>query len=458
MVDVPVANSVAKVHNWLMGWMDEDGGLHSPVIHKFGSVVQGYPKIVSMIRMDNIEDSTWHQSMAVLAYATLYKKTGDKKFLKIAERMADRLVSLQIEDGSYKNSNFEHDSDPFRNNKCVIHQAFPDIALLEMFEILKRQKYLRSAKGNLDNFLLETLFDRKNKIFFNFERSRSHTANMTSVAIEALVKLAKITGDDSYLSHAKNNGDWICRIFNGQYVPYADHRENIEPLPFYNGITLQGLDDLFYATKDVKYLNLMKAIVKYLRESTDTETGFFYHRKVGKSVVKRPQYVAASGIILWNVLNSMKCGVKFPINDYIKNLNGRIYSSGGIGSYIGYGNWEDIFPCPAWVAMAFAGLCEYVDEKSLQKVDFDSVEFNNFRIEKAGYNLIDEKNFLTLEKNGKVIWKANKKEEVPDVNKIKAFYEKDVLLAKITNAMIKTVVGNKIIYPIAKKTQKIIGC
>jgi hypothetical protein len=344
----------------------------------------------------------------------------------------------------------------------VIHQAFPDIALLEMYDILKKQRYLKCAKDNVDTYLLVTLFDEKNKIFFDFERSRSHTANMTSVGIEALVRLYNVTCDDSYLTHAKNNGDWIYSIFNGQYVPYSDNKggiqpqDDIQPLAFYNGITLQGLDDLFYATRDEKYLKLIKVILGYLLESTDPKTGFFYHRKVGSDIVQYPQYVAASGIILWNVLKSMKCGASFPIQAYIKNLNNHVYPSGGIRSYIGYGGWEDILPCPAWVSMAFAALCEYEDEKNLQEANFN-VRFKGCVVKSKDYTLVDEREFVTLKRDGEVMWCANKKEEVPEVNKIKAFYQKDILLTKMTNAAIKVVVGNKVLHSMARKVLELAG-
>jgi len=459
---IDVSPEINRISSWLETWMDGDGGIHGPVIHKVGRVLLPYPHNVQLLRFDNIEDTTWTQSIAAIGYVELYKKTKDKKTLDVAERIAGRLLELQRKDGSFDHAAFEHDSDPFRkNSKPLVHQAYPDIALLRLYEAetaggkitggkAGAKKYLRAAERNI-GFLIGNYFDKSAGTFRSSLVSKVHMANMASVAIEALLRLYKINGDDSLLKIAESCGDWLYKLFNGNFVPYGDYNEHTNPLTLYNAITLQGLDDLYFETKDRKYFKLVNGILKFLLQSYDKSTGFYFHRIENGKMVKYPQYVAASGIMLWNIMEATKTGVKCDVTPHAASLKSAVYPNGGVPSYIGYGEWQDCFPCPAWVAMAFLGLVAYagkpeisgkMNEKTNPKTNkkTNGAGFKSFAKEWGGYSFLDEKDKFTLIKNGEIIWRAEKTEEVPETNKIEAFYQKNTLLQ---HAVGKTVKGLK---------------
>ena len=80
---VDVADEISKIHSWILSWMDKDGGIHGPIIHKVGTVLRPYPHKAQYLRFDNIEDTTWTQSMALVGYVELYNKTKSKKFRQV---------------------------------------------------------------------------------------------------------------------------------------------------------------------------------------------------------------------------------------------------------------------------------------------------------------------------------------------------------------------------------------
>lgn len=435
MKKIEVNNEINRIHSWLLSWIDNSGAVHGPVLHKRSMVFQGWLHLEPMTRVDSIKETTWTQALALIAYTEVYKKSKNKEIFSLCKKIAKKLVFMQKKNGSYSNANFEHDTNPkMQNSSALIHQSTPNIALLRFYEINNNPEIVEVVKKSVSFLLSERYYNNKNGLFRNFEgaNSMSHTINMISVALESLVRLGKLTKDEKYINIAKTHAEWLLKQFKKDYFPYSDYEEEYEPLPFYNGITLQGLDDIYDYTHDKRYLILIRKIIKYLKESIDPETGFLYHRKTERGIKRFPQYIAALGLILWNILEVKKYGFDFPIDKLISNLKEKVSLNGGIHSYYGYDNWRDIFPSPCWVIMSFLALVSYSDKISLEKLSFKKQI-----IKKGSFVIIDEKDRLTLKKNNKILWLAKKKSDLPIINKIKSYYQKCLLLDSITRPLLR---------------------
>lgn len=348
--------------------------------------------------MFNIHDDTWAQSPIINGYLNIFRKSCDRRWLKKAEVAADLLIRrLDSTTGKYRYAGWENDK-----STTLAHCALADCALLNMSAVMremgersKSTKYMKATKVNIDRYLIAILWNPKMQTFrfgdldpySPFEER--YIANMNSIAIEALVKLSRLTGDRRYLKqYAIPAGRWLLTqqvktegIENGG-ICYS-HNEPRVLIAIYTALALRGLDDLYLETGDNAYIEMMKKASKHLIALRDPETKLFYHGVFNGEILRYPQFVAGAGIILKALNDTMRASDnRYDLNTTIEAVLKKQLPIGGFSNFVGYNTpqngrkkgmgylvWEDIIPVVGWNGYLFEFLSEILPDNILLTED-----------------------------------------------------------------------------------------
>jgi len=254
----------------------------------------------------------------------------------------------------------------------------------ELGQTGESKKYVNAAKLNIDKYLIKVLWNSRIHAFQfgDFDPysplEKRYIANMNSVAVEALVKLSRLTEDMRYLKeYAIPVGQWLLTqqiettgIENGG-ISYS----HIEPrvlIAIYTALALRGLDDLYLETGDKTYVEMMVKASKHLINLRDPRTKLFYHGVFNGEILEYPQFVAGAGIILKALNDTMNVSnKKYSLNTTVEAILKRQLSIGGFHNFVGYntpqngrkkgrGNlvWEDVVPVVGWNGYLFEFLSE----------------------------------------------------------------------------------------------------
>jgi len=378
-----IRNSCCSLMTWLETWKNEEGAYLGFVVHR-----------CDLKRMFNIHDDTWAQSPIINGYLNIFKKSYDRRLLKRAEIAADLLVKrLDSRTGKYKYAGWENDK-----STTLAHCALADCALLnisavmkEMGERSKSKKYMKAAKSNIDKYLIEVLWNPRMQAFRfgDFDPyspfKERYIANMNSIAIEALVKLSRLTYDKIYLKqYAIPVGRWLLTqqvktkgIENGG-ISYS-HNQTRVLIAIYTALALRGLDDLYLETGDRAYVEIMEKASKHLNDLRDQKTKLFYHGVFNGEILKYPQFIAGAGIILKALNDTMKASnQRYDLNTTIEAILKRQLPIGGFSNFVGYSTpqngrkkgigylvWEDMIPVVGWNGCLFEFLSEILSDEIL---------------------------------------------------------------------------------------------
>ncbi len=371
-----ILNSCCSLMSWLETWKNKEGAYLGFVVHR-----------CDLKRMFNIHDDTWAQSPIINGYLNIFKKSYDRQWLKRAEIAADLLVErLDSRTGKYKYAGWENDK-----STTLAHCALADCALLNMSAVMsemgersKNKKYMKAAKLNIDKYLTKILWNPEIPAFQfgDFDpyssSEKRYIANMNSVAVEALVKLSRLTDSKRYLrEYAIPVGQWLLTqqvetkgIENGG-ISYS----HIEPrvlIAIYTALAMRGLDDLYLETGDKAYVEMMEKASKHLLNMRDPKTKLFYHGVFNKEILRYPQFVAGAGIILKALNDTMSVSNRrYDLNMIIDAILKKQLPIGGFRNFIGYDTpqngrkkgrgylvWEDVIPIVGWNGCLFEFLSE----------------------------------------------------------------------------------------------------
>jgi len=155
----------------------------------------------------------WRYQGLIEGFVSLYKKTGQKKFLNEAAKCGDFILSGTKSDGSFLNDHFE--DNPSFGRRSLVHDAAVDIGLLKLAFLLREKKYsykkyLFAAMNNLENVLFPYFFDKEEKTFRQYEigtyylKENLFVPNKICTAIELLLILYNKGKKKTYLKLAEN--------------------------------------------------------------------------------------------------------------------------------------------------------------------------------------------------------------------------------------------------------------
>jgi hypothetical protein len=375
-----IAGSVARLLAWLESWKTKTGAYNGYVIHR-----------LNLKRMILIHDTPWSQAPMINSFLNLYHKTNNEWWLKKAIEAGNLQAGRLNSESKYIFAG--HEDDQFCG---LVHNAMANCALLDLARTLLEenskhharlgQKYVHIVELNTARFLIEKLWVDEKGAFKVAERDYyslrvdRFVANMNSVAVENLIKLSILTGKKEYADHAKRVGEWLLSLqihsestlLDGA-IPYQEPRSNTF-VSIYTALSMRGLDDLYFLTKDKRYLESMLAVARNLMRFRDPKYKLFYHAFQNGSLKEYPLFVAGAGIILKAIDDvSRVCGETFSLDNTLNTILGLQLSNGGFPNFRGYnstGNnrkngdgslvWEDVVPTVGWNSHLLEYLTRYV--------------------------------------------------------------------------------------------------
>lgn len=367
-----ISNALSKQLSWIRTWKNQKGAYNGYVVHRF-----------NLKRMFRIHDTPWSQGPIINGYLNLYETTSNKKWLEEAIIAAELQCNRIQETGQYNYAGFEDD-----RFSSLVHNSLANNALLDLANLLTNEgkehlakKYIDIAKKNIDLYLLKNLWDEKfgafkfNKIDYYSPKVDRFVTNMNSVAVESLIKLSNLSKEDNYNQYALRVGEWILNeqiISNGiedggiNYENYYEPNQSTVLVSIYTALSMRGLDDLYILTDDSRYLEMMEKAANHLIQIKDHNTKLFYQLILDGKIIKYPQFIAGSGIILKALDDTEKISkAKYEYGDTLKTLLNKQLPNGGFPNFIGYFGsyihnsdhfeevWEDIVPIMGWNAHLF---------------------------------------------------------------------------------------------------------
>lgn len=390
-----ISKALIKQISWLQTWKTTKGAYNGYVVHRY-----------DLKRMFKIHDTPWSQGPIINGYINLYAKIQDKKWLKEAISAADLQCQRLQNTGEYTYAGFEDD-----RFSSLVHNSLANCALLDLAEIMIKngmnaEKYLKTVKFNIDNYIIGQLWDEEFGAFkFSFTDFYSQdkvrfVVNMNSVAAESLIKLSYLTDEKKYQKYAIRIGEWILKeqmnsnnLENGG-INYSQVQPRVL-IAIYTALAMRGLDDLFDLTNDIRYFEMIKNAAEHLMNLKDPETKLFYHALIDGELIKYPEFIAGSGIIFKALDDAEKVtGITYDYEDSLNAIIDYQLSNGGFSNFIGYrfyGDkkievWEDITPIIGWNTHLFEFLTRKIE-------NFESTTYS-----KSNNNYL-KKNFYYAEGN-----------------------------------------------------------
>jgi hypothetical protein len=373
--DEQISEALSKQISWLQTWKTKKGAYNGYVVHRFG-----------LKRMFKIHDTPWSQGPIINGYLNLYQKTKDDNWLQEAIQAADLQCKRLHKTGKYIYAGFEDD-----RFSSLVHNSLANCALLDLAKVLtdegddeKGWGYLKTVKENIERYIIGVLWDDKFGAF-KFSEIDYYTpdvirfvVNMNSVAVESLIKLSSLTGEKKYHSHAIRVGEWLVteQIKSSGLENGGINYSQVQPrvlISIYTALAMRGIDDLYYLTKDQRYLEMMRNAANHLLNLIDPQTKLFYHAILNGELVKYPQFIAGAGIILKALDDAEKLtGEKFGY-DTLSAILKTQHPNGGFPNFIGYRfenddrneAWEDKVTVIGWNAHIFEFLTRKVGKDFL---------------------------------------------------------------------------------------------
>jgi hypothetical protein len=402
-----LVQALSNLWAWLSTWLDERGGVHSYIVHHHRDNL----KILS--------PDTWTQAPCILGLLRIYQKTGNKKWLGLAVKLCDYLVeTYQKPLHVYKNSN--HERKPLGRPE-IIHNAIASYALLEVAKEIKNQgeewhPYYKTAKDNVENFLLKRWDENIGSPISFYHGKPSHIHNMSSATILAFAALSEIEEKEIYIKkYCKKIGRYIlyCQIKKGKLAgayPYVNTLKSYRTL--YTLITCLGLAKLYEKTNNREFLVSVSNAAQNLSNFIDPQTSLIchFHRK------GYPQWVPDT-LLFIRIVEWLKNQGVAAFNDsqrIMQKVLSMQYRSGGFPLSLGFEDlhykrglpskpqikrWRDVLPTPNWNAWNFWMLSELLPKNSHPNEPNITFPFTleTDKEEKEGpYRIIEDLNKVTF--------------------------------------------------------------
>jgi hypothetical protein len=180
-----VADAVAGIDRWLTAIRVETPtpGYGGPVVHWWNHSLA--------YRGTGLD---WRYEGIIDGYLTLWRRTGNSRWLARARRAGDDIVAGQLPEGNYRNSAFE--LNPATGG--TPHEVAADVGLLSLTIALgevEGRQYFEAAQRNLDSYLFGRLWDDRSNTLRDGVDVESFVPNKAATFVEAVLLLSEATDD-----------------------------------------------------------------------------------------------------------------------------------------------------------------------------------------------------------------------------------------------------------------------
>lgn len=367
--------ATANLLSWLNTWRQEDGAYNGWVVHRF-----------DLKRLKYIHDTPWEQTPIIDGLLNLYKTTGNETYYNLAKDSVKLQISrMDNQTGMFDYAGFEDD-----RFSSLVHNALADCSLLSFAEQCKdedadiKDDALKTVKLNLDKYFMGVLYVESAEAFkFNFTdfywpNEDRFVANMNSVAVEALLRYAALTGETYYREIAMKTLKSVTDLFCDKEgavsyggIGYA----NTHPewyISIYTALALRGLCEAYKVRQDEQLKKILIASAEHLLRYT--QDAYFCHAIYNTEEIPYPYWIAGGGMILKGINDVERTlGITFDVDANVERILSHQLKCGGVSSFIKYNSkdnhrrvdrpdvrvWEEIAPGPPWNAHLFEYLSRF---------------------------------------------------------------------------------------------------
>lgn len=367
--------AVAHGFSWLETWRN-GGGYGGPVVHYWND---------SFTYIGPRRD--WRIEGLMGAFLNLHsrvKKNADHSlWLNRAIDLGEHVLSHQREDGAYLFSEFEET--PSFWHAAQPHESAVNNGLLLLAETLHSQnnalgkKFMDAAQKNVDGVLIPRFWNSAEKTLQQYQRGQFDKApnlfvpNKIATAIETLVRLSKMTENDSYLhyaedaaqmilSHQASDDDAAGGIFQ------SNEKEKI--ITLYTARCVRPLVLLYQETRQKTFARAAKNAAAYVARMQNDSGGFDFGSLRDGSRITFPRFVAGSGemMLAFSSVDSFEKEKKFAREWLLAHQ----HANGGFSTFEGiaqkntletkerFHSWKDELPVVGWNDKVLRALSEDV--------------------------------------------------------------------------------------------------
>ena len=323
----------------------------------------------------------WRYEGILQGYLCLYEKTRQERWLAKARQAGDDLLNGQLPCGNFRNSEFEHNP----GTGGTPHEAACDLALLKLAQALKAaqrpgwQAYLQAAERNLRGFVLDVLWDRTRRYFWNTSADPAFTPNKSATIVEALLAWLPLAEEvDRMSTYILPTLDAIldCQAHDpgGRLDGAIDQGRGVGQVsgryfPLYIARCIPALAQGYEHTGQERYLEAARRALGFILRQRLPDGSFPQVVYANGRENRYPQWIAGSGDILraMEILKPYMAEID-PEPTLAWLLAGRL-PSGGVRTAHGFArrgvfparsplpDFRDVLPACGWVDKAFRTLC-----------------------------------------------------------------------------------------------------
>lgn len=213
--------------------------------------------------------AVFNTGQVILGWCRAFIETRDERYLRAAQRAGEWLIEVQHSDGGWHLASSETET------TLHAYDARTAWSLLEIYKITGEQKYLESARRQLNWVLGRQVtsgwFD--NNAFFVFEGNWTdpHTHTIAYV-MEGLLESYLIVRDEKYLEATQKAADKLLRIFELKKFMAGQFDQNWRTDVTYSCLTgnaqIAGVWlKLFQITHDTRYLSAALKLNDYTKST-----------------------------------------------------------------------------------------------------------------------------------------------------------------------------------------------
>jgi hypothetical protein len=294
----------------------------------------------------------WRYEGIVAGYLTLYRSSGEPRWLDKAIQAGQDLADGQLLDGHFQNSGFERNPE----TGGTPHEAAADVALLLLALELREsqpvvsQRFRDAARLNLDEYWLGKLWHGPSMTLWDRPGVPSFVANKAATFVDALLLLSEVTHDDELVErYAIPTADRILdmqltrpgELLDGAIAQNWYRDEMVHAyFPLYIARCIPPLLRLSELTGDLRYRDSAAAATRFLLRVRDPDGGFAQVLYQDGRRNRFPRWVAGAGDIVRALLAAMSVVEETEVTPTVGWIlrgvrdDGRIVAAEGFGRVI----------------------------------------------------------------------------------------------------------------------------
>jgi hypothetical protein len=332
----------------------------------------------------------WRYEGIVDGYLTLWRRTGDRRWLTKATRAGDDLVQGQTADGHFRNSQFELNP----GEAGTPHEAAADIGLLLLTQALREtgdpcaDRYQTAAERNIESVLFGRLWHGPSRTLWDSPSVESFVPNKAATFVEAVLLLDDLLADADFLTrYALPTGDHILamqvrrtgNLLDGAIAQNRFGNRMVESyFPLYIARCIPALLTLWERSGDRRFGDGAVAAARFLARVREPDGGLPQVLYARGRRNRHPRWIAGAGDVVRALTLAGPYAIELdpaPTIDWIvrgARADGRIATAAGFGRVLPWVSRRDRVAdevgVVGWCDKAFRALAPLADAAQLAGV------------------------------------------------------------------------------------------